>query len=298
MKVQELLGKTVSIRSEPRVTATKIGAIDPFSTITALQFVDDLDHRGDPRYKWLELGAGIYVNYIYPPNGLRFRWLDAPGTTSFPFDLYRVKWDFQIYVHGFTPRPAAFQRLQPFEHTLMDSTIQHLWFDQIKREGLGLSEAELEQAWKWLTASNRFITNGQGPDVRRDYILNERMDQPLPGVFSLASSGNVLKGTPVFDKIWYLVVETLTPNMNFPTDLSHAKYPWYIHYATTTTTKKLADGTYLCNPFSTKTWVGRNAPQPVFATHEVRVDMSYLEKMPAGTPIPSPYNPAREKVIA
>ena len=94
MKVQELLGKTVSIRSEPRATATKMGAIDPFSTITAPQIVDDLDHRGDPRYKWLELGAGIYVNYIYPPNGLRFRWLDAPGTTTFPFDLFRVKWDF------------------------------------------------------------------------------------------------------------------------------------------------------------------------------------------------------------
>ena len=180
----------------------------------------------------------------------------------------------------------------------MDSTIQHLWFDQIKREGLGLSDAELVQAWKWLTASNRFITNGQGPDVRRDYILNQRMDQPLPGIFSMASSGNVLKGTPVFDKIWYLVVETLTPNMNFPTDLSHAKHPWFVHYATTTTTKKLADGTYLCNPFSTKTWVGRNAPHPVFATHEVRLDMNYLEKLPAGTPIPSPYNPARETMPA
>ncbi len=294
MKLTELLGKSVSIRTGPASTASKIGTIDPYSTIGALRIVDDSDYPADAHYQWLEMGSGLYVNYVYPPQGLRFRWLDPPSTgLAFPFDLYRVKWDFQIYVHGFAGRPAAFQRLLPFDQTQMDSEIQHMWFDQIKLEGAGLPDADLEHAWRWLTASNRFITNGQGPDVRRDYILNERMDEPLPGVYPMGSAGNVLKGTPIFDRIWYLEVETITPNMDLPADLSHAKYPWLIHYATTTTTKKLDDGTYQCNPFSTKTWIGRNAPHPVIASRETRLDMSYLEKIPAGTLLPSPYNPTR-----
>jgi hypothetical protein len=294
MKVQEMLGKTVSMRSAPAATGNKIGTIAPYSTISALQIVDDLDHPGDPRYKWLQIASGIYVNYVYPPTGARFRWLDPPPSgKTFPFDLYRVKWDFEIYVNGFAARPAAFQRMRPFDHTLMDEAIQHLWFDQIRLEGAGLPQAELLHAWRWMTASNRFITNRQGPDVQRDYILNERMDKPLPGLFPLASSGNVLKGTPVFDKMWYLAVETMDPTMDFPADLSYDKYPWWIHYGTTTTGKKLADGTYACNPFSTNTWVGRNAPHPIFSTQPVRIDMTLLEKIPAGAPVPSPYNPPR-----
>jgi len=298
MKVQETLGKTVSMRSAPVATANQIGTIDPYAMIGALDIVDDMDHPGDPRYTWLQIASGIYVNYVYPPNGERFRRVDTPAAeTTFPFDLYRVKWDFQIYVHGFAARPTAFQRLEPHDQTQMDETIQHLWFDQIRLEGAGLAPDELIHAWKWLTASNRFITNGQGPDVRRDYILNQRMDQPLPGMFSLASSGNVLKGTPVFDKIWYLAVDTMTPTMDFPNDLSHDKYPWWIHYGTTTTGKRLEDGTYMCNPFSTETWIGRNAPHPIFSTQPVRIDMSLLDKIPAGTPVPSPYNPPRNQGI-
>ena len=294
MKFKEILGKTVSMRSAPVVTAAKIGSIAPYATVAALQVVDDLDHPGNAQYKWIQLAGGMYANYIYPPNGLRFQWLDAPHTSpSFSIDLYRVKWDFQVYTSGFAARPAAFQRLQPFDHTLMDAEIQRLWFHQIELEGHGLSQEVLLQVWRWLTASNRFITNGQGPDIRRDYILNQRMDQQLPGIFSLASSGNVLKGRPEFDKVWWLVVDTLTPNMSFPSDLCYIKYPWWIHYGTTTTTKKLADKTYLCNPFTTNIWQGRNAPYPLFASQEVRIEMRYLDKLPAGTPLPSPYNPPR-----
>jgi hypothetical protein len=156
-----------------------------------------------------------------------------------------------------------------------------------------LSEEDLLHAWRWLTASNRFITNGQGPDIRRDYISNERMDMSLPGIFSLASAGNVIKGTPEFDGRSYLVVDTLTSNMQFPSDLCHARYPWWIHYGTTTTGRKLEDGTYLCNPFSTNTWVGRNAPYPLLASMPVRIEMRYLDRIPAGTRVPSPYNPPR-----
>lgn len=293
MLMREVLGKTVSIRPDPVVTVEPIGTLEPLSTVTGIKIVDDADHPGDPEYRWLMLEDGTYVNYDYPPAGLRFDWLDAPTGPRFPFDLYRVKWDFQVYPFGFASRPAAFQRLKPQDHTLMDETMQNLWFDQIKLEGGGLARDELLQAWRWLTASDRFITNGQGPDILRDYIRQERLDERLPGIFPLASAGNVLRGTPDYDGRAFLAVDTLRPGMTFPSDLSHDKHPWWIHYATTTTGRKLPDGTYLCNPFSTRNWVGRNAPHPVLASETVRIEMRFLDRIPAGTPVPSPYNPPR-----
>jgi hypothetical protein len=293
MLMRELLGKNVSVRPEPVVTAEPAGMLEPFVTVTAVKVVEDRDHPGDPEYRWLQLEDGRYVNYEHPPAGLRFEWLDAPQGPSFPFDLYRVKWDFQVYPYGFTSRPAAFQRLQPHDRTLMDETIQKLWYEQVKREGRGLSEDELLQVWRWLTASNRFITNGQGPDILCDYIVRERLEARLPGIFPLASAGNVLRGTTEFDGRTFLLVDTLRPGMTFPSDLCYEKHPWWIHYATTTTGRKLADGTYLCSPFSTRIWVGRNAPHPVISSGPARIDLRFLDRIPAGTPLPSPYNPPR-----
>lgn len=296
MLMREMLGKVVSVRPEPTVMKERVGTLEPGATVTAVGIVDDLERPGDPEYRWLKLPDATYVNYIHPPAGLRFDWIDAPQGPTFPFDLFRVKWDFQMYPYGFASRPAAFQRLKPHDHTLLDERLQQLWFEQIKIEGRGLSDDELRRAWRWLTASDRFITNGQGPDVRRDYILGVRLDEPLPGIFPLASAGNVLRGKVEFDREEYLAVDTLRPGMTFPADLSHAKYPWWIHYATTTTGRKLADGTYLCNPFSTKTWMGRNAPHPVISSEPVRIEMRFLDRIPAGMPVPSPYNPARVRL--
>ena len=55
MKVQELLGKTVSVRSAATVKAAKVGTIPPREIVTAIKIVDDLDHPGDPEYRWLML---------------------------------------------------------------------------------------------------------------------------------------------------------------------------------------------------------------------------------------------------
>ncbi|HSR20744.1 MAG TPA: hypothetical protein VLL49_07510 [Anaerolineales bacterium] len=294
MLMREALGKVVTVRVQPAIAAEPVGTLAPLATVTAIKIVEDLDHPADREYQWLQLEDATFANYAYPPAGIRFEWLDAPQGPSFPFDLYRVKWDFEAFPYGFAPRPAAVQRLEPYDHTLMDETIQNLWFDQIKIEGQGLSQDDLLHAWRWLTGSKRFLANGQGTDVRCDYISGERLDEPLPGIFPLASAGNVLRGTPDDDRVDHLRVDTLHPGMTYPSDLSHAKHPWWIHYGTSSTGRRLADGTYLCNPLSTRFWEGRHAPYPLFSSAPVRIEMRFLQRIPAGTPLPSPYNPPRD----
>ena len=81
MRAKEKLGKTVSIRSEPRVTTNNAtgNVILPSTIVDYVAIVDDLDHPGSASYRWLQLGDKTYANYIYPPNGLRFDLLpDAP----------------------------------------------------------------------------------------------------------------------------------------------------------------------------------------------------------------------------
>jgi hypothetical protein len=155
MLMREVLGKTVSIRPEPLVTADKLGTLEPLSTVTAVEVVDDRDHPGDLEYQWLNLEDGTFVNYIYPPAGLRFDWLDAPRGPTFPFDLYRVRWDFQVYPTGSASRPA-FQRPQPFDHTLLDETCRTCGSIRSRSRGGAIGD-DLRHAWRWLTASNRFI---------------------------------------------------------------------------------------------------------------------------------------------
>ena len=81
MRAKEKLGKTVTIRSEARVTPnnTTGNVVLPNTIVDYVAIVDDLDHPGSASYRWLQLGDSQYVNYIYPPNGLRFDLLpDGP----------------------------------------------------------------------------------------------------------------------------------------------------------------------------------------------------------------------------
>ena len=73
MQAKEKLGKTVTIRAQPRLGGNATGnVVLPYLTVTYVAIVDDLDHPGDAAYKWLQLGTNQFANYIYPPNGLRF----------------------------------------------------------------------------------------------------------------------------------------------------------------------------------------------------------------------------------
>ncbi len=73
MQAKEKLGKTVTIRAQPRASGNATGnVVLPYLTVTYVAIVDDLDHPANASYKWLQLGTNQYVNYIYPPNGVRF----------------------------------------------------------------------------------------------------------------------------------------------------------------------------------------------------------------------------------
>lgn len=76
MLAKEKLGKTVTIRNTPSILGANVGSVLPFTQVTYTAIVDDLGHAGDPAYKWLNLGLNRYVNYIYPPAGLRFDLID------------------------------------------------------------------------------------------------------------------------------------------------------------------------------------------------------------------------------
>ena len=81
MRAKEKLGKTITIRSQPRVSTTNStgNVVQPYATVDYVAIVDDLDFPGNASYRWLQLGDKQYANYIYPPNGLRFDLLpDAP----------------------------------------------------------------------------------------------------------------------------------------------------------------------------------------------------------------------------
>ena len=80
MRAKEKLGKTVTIRGQPQGMGYPTGnVVLPYFTVDYVAIVDDLEHPGDSSYRWLQLADNQYVNYIYPPNGLRFDLLpDAP----------------------------------------------------------------------------------------------------------------------------------------------------------------------------------------------------------------------------
>lgn len=78
MLAREKLGKSVTIRISPVASAAGNTSVPPYSTVEYTEIVDDIDHPDDPNYRWLHLEGGGYVNYMYPPNGLRFDLLTEP----------------------------------------------------------------------------------------------------------------------------------------------------------------------------------------------------------------------------
>ncbi len=89
MRAQENLGKTVTIRTQARATANPTGkVVQPHEIVDYTAVVDDIEHPANEAYKWLQLAADQFVNYIYPPNGLRFDLLnDAPPPPPPPASL-------------------------------------------------------------------------------------------------------------------------------------------------------------------------------------------------------------------
>lgn len=88
MQAQEALGKNVTIRREPAVrSGNDVGIVPARAIIDYVAIVPDLDH---PEYKWLKIGEGRFVNYDYPPSGLRFTLLQAPPPPPPPVGTPKV----------------------------------------------------------------------------------------------------------------------------------------------------------------------------------------------------------------
>jgi len=82
---KEKLGKTITTRTQPASRPdNSAGTILPNAEFEFVAYADDLDHPGDPNYKWVELTDGSFANYIYPPNGLRLDILREPSTDPIP----------------------------------------------------------------------------------------------------------------------------------------------------------------------------------------------------------------------
>lgn len=243
---------------------------------------------------------------------------------AFP-QLYQVKWDHEIpeavarrlgitsFVDRINSTPMIF-RARPYNKTLLTERLQWLWKSEIDIEGAGLGKDKLLQVWRWMTDHNRAYTNGVGCDILRDYILGLRMDLGLPGIFPLLSGGAVVAGREVLypetNGTPHLELDHIGPDGKVPgvdaifvggaSAISHRSHPWLIHYAVNSTKTKLADdpsmpygGSYLVNPWTTEIWQGRNAPVPFIAREPVYFPLELLKKLPAGSPVPSPYNPPR-----
>lgn len=229
--------------------------------------------------------------------------------------LYQAKWDHEISeavatrygITSFNDRgnglPMIF-RPAPFNKSLLTESLQNLWYANIVREGAGLSVDQLHQAWRWMTDHNRAYTNGVGPDILRDYILQERMDLELPGIFPLITGGGVYAGNETtYQGIRQLEVEHIPHNYQYtPGDVAIFRnhFPWLIAYAVNSTKNKLTNdpsmpygGDYLVNPWTTELWQGRNAPVPLIAREAIYYPLELLKKLPLGSPVPSPYNPPR-----
>jgi hypothetical protein len=100
MRAKEKLGKTVTIRSQPRAAAAPTGnVVLPYTTVDYVAIVDDLDHPGSASYKWLQFGDSKFVNYIYPPNGLRFDLLPetSPPPPPVPASIHHIE---VVYTDG------------------------------------------------------------------------------------------------------------------------------------------------------------------------------------------------------
>ena len=79
-KAKEKLGKTMTVRDVPGALPNSwAGEILPYTEFEFVGYVPDMLHPDDPNYSWLLLPDGNYVNYKYPPSGLRVDILQEPG---------------------------------------------------------------------------------------------------------------------------------------------------------------------------------------------------------------------------
>ena len=100
---KEKLGKTMTMRTTAGAVAGSgtTSFITQRETFEFVKVVDDVQYPGDATRKWFLLPNGFYVNYIYPPNGLRADILTQPAEEPTPptVDVLKTH-DIEVYSDG------------------------------------------------------------------------------------------------------------------------------------------------------------------------------------------------------
>jgi hypothetical protein len=200
MRAQEILGKTVAVRSGPSASAPKLVlTVAPYMIVEYVAIVHDADpdkHDGMV-YMWLDLGGGRYVNYIYPPNGLRFKVIpDVPVPPPTPPSAdplvrptvvpagKRVAFVLRNFEWAGVSRPTMNGNRNPFIHGLPDTcpfygsaqpllgrAQQEAWFELLKLAAPTFMDLKtLKKAWTSITADDKAFTNKAGSATRADWI--------------------------------------------------------------------------------------------------------------------------------
>lgn len=161
MQAKESLGKTVSIRKQPRVTGDYVGAILPHATIDYIGIVKDEDYPNDPDRLWFDLD-GKYCAYKYPPNGIRFILL----TDILKLNLYRVK-------HG-TERPI--DDPLPANKGSFDISPFYIKPARIKGDPLKIPLG----LWNWIAKkSNAYVTSEWSLSQKQNWLIGPNYNDTM-----------------------------------------------------------------------------------------------------------------------
>jgi len=216
-----------------------------------------------------------------------------------PRQMYRIKQDDEIdpslYTRPGYDRPMVF-RLHTHGTMPMTRTIQEFLFSLNRSDNEGRDRgvfSELYDTW---------ATNYAKIRVNANYITGERLEMSLPKWTNLVIGRNVICGTEMVSdgshEIGYgipiLKVETLDPD-NLPFGINPIGNEHVIHHCSVITSATYNDMRKV-NPFIQ---MGGKIFPPYLPTRyalmsrvDVFIEMWMLEKLPLGSALPNPYNPA------
>lgn len=174
------------------------------------------------------------------------------------------------------PCPEVY-RLEPHHYSEMTEAWQHFMFD-INPGMLPNNFAGLYNNSTAFTNENGFTDNPA--TSRADYINMETLDRPNPRIATLICGGAALSGMVEGTD---LIVNTLNGNQPPPNikRINPQTTPWFFFRAVI-----IGDGGGV---YEFPYMKGKDVWVPIIARFQVRFPLSKLHKLPADTPIPSPY---------
>ena len=222
---------------------------------------------------------------------------------------YRVKWDWEIEefeggVRDVAPAPCVFRCGELNNHlnghfTPLNRAWQFFWFDLCCHVVFGKFHGELEKkdferlADKWTGVggtTTAFMNNGNGLDVRRNYVKEIQTDQRDAAIYTLVCGGATLTGTPVKNANNRMMLNVDHFDGTQPPPPVETVDPFTdprVYFATIIGTKKVADG-FKVFPFPQ--FKGKDVPIPLVASTDIFFPLDLLVKL-ENAQKPRPYFP-------